>query len=688
MNLLEGLDPEQLAAATAPNGPALVSAGAGTGKTTTLTARIAYLISQGLPAHSIVAVTFTNKAARELRERVAANVGAAADGLRIGTFHALSCRLLRRYAEHAGLRDGRFTIVDEDDARKLMRMAATVPGAYGPFTPPEGREEAVEAVRKEWETGLKRFVEAALRQVALWKAWGLSEVEAGDATRAPRTPIEEAYAAAYVAYQYELESRNMADFGDLILKVVRILRENPSIREEEASRVRHLLVDEGQDANPVQVEWVRLMSSWHNAVTVVGDEDQSIYGFQGGYPGALQDMVGPTARTFVLRTNRRCTEEILRPANLVVDYNRRKEPKVLISGRHGAAVRTTAHATEKKEAEWIAARIRDLIDAGTNPGEIAILVRASWLMPPFEEALLAKGIGVRMMRGTSLLQREEVKDLLAFLRLAINPYDELAFRRIANRPVRGLGPVAVDTICSIATARGITFHEACHAAVDERSGAKFRKDAKEGAASLGRALTMLAEDGKWGRPAYDAVGTALRETGYRDWVEGLKEGGREKIRCLEIVHRLSEPYDDVAAFLQEIAILTDAEADDASCVRLMTMHASKGLEFDHVFCPGFDDGVMPSGRALEEIGRGKPGDPWNGPCGGGIEEERRLAHVAFTRARKTLDVSFPWRRFRFSFGGGGPSCLIHECELEYSSPGGRRKSGGKWGGKRWSDWDD
>lgn len=689
MGILEGLDREQHAAATAPDGPSRIAAGAGTGKTRTLTARIAHLLSaRGIPADEITAVTFTNKAARELRERVATHVGDVAAGLRLGTFHSLSCRILRRHAASAGLRDASFTIADEEDGRALMMAASETAGAFGPFVPPPGgTEEEIESARKEWRVGLRDFAKAALRQVSLWKAWGLTEDEVSDPDRARRGPEEERHAIAYVAYQYELESRNMADFGDLILKVVRLLSTDDRVREEESSRIRHLLVDEAQDANPVQVEWVRLLSSWHGAVTVVGDSDQSIYGFQGGYPDAMADMVGPTASLFELRTNRRCTEQILRPANAAVDYNRRKTPKVLCSGVDGAPVRTTAHATEAQEAAWVAARIRDLIDAGSSPGEIAVLFRASWTMPPFEEALARKGIGAVVTSGTSLLEREEVKDVLAFVRLAVNPHDDLAFRRIANKPIRGLGPAAVEAIVSLASARGLPFHEACIAATDARSGAKFRKDARDGAAELGNALTLLAEDGKWGRSAYDVVGTALRETGYLAHLQGLKEGAETKAGFAETVRRLADPFEDAASFLQEVSLLTDVESDRDDRVRLSTIHASKGLEFDHVFCPGFDDGVMPSARALAEGKRGKPGDHWNGPRGGGVEEERRLAHVAFTRARKTLDVSFPWRRGMKAAGkGGGPSSLIPECDLDFveasgatSADLGRKKSGSRKG---------
>jgi len=668
MDILEGLDPDQSAAASAPDGPVRIIAGAGTGKTTTLAARIAYLIAErGVSPESIAAVTFTNKAARELRERVGRKVGDAAAGLRIGTFHALSCRLLRRHAEAAGLRDARFTVLDEDEARNILTTACQCDGAFGPFVPPEGDAATASAAKKAYLMALSDFVQAAAHQIGLWKVWGLSDEMAADHSAPSRLPhLDERLVVAYRAYQYELESRNAVDFGDLLLRAVRMLRENDTIREQEARAVRHLLVDEGQDANPVQVEWVKLLSSWHGAVTVVGDEDQSIYGFQGGYPGAMADMVGSNAFEFELRTNRRCTKQILEPANYAVEYNRNRKRKVLIADRDGPPVEVTAHLTEAQEAAWIAGRIQQLVDGGTKPDEIAILLRSSWLMPPFEEALALRGIGAVVTSGSSILQREEVKDILAYVRLAVNPFDDIAFRRIANRPIRGLGPAAVEAICMIAAAQNIPFYEACQAAAHKGTGAKLKKDAVLGASGLGRALALLAEDGKWSRPAYDVVTTALQATGYLEHVENTKDakGGSPGLVYVELVRKLSDPYDDANAFLQEIALLTDAELQDQrGKVRISTIHAAKGLEFDHVFCPGFDEGVMPNGRAVSEEYRGTPGDPWNGPANGGLEEERRLAHVAFTRARKTLNISFPWRRKKR--GKTGPSVLIPECNLDF-----------------------
>lgn len=674
MDILQGLDREQAAAATAPQGALLVMAGAGTGKTTTLTGRIAWLLgTRGLPPQSVMAVTFTNRAARELRERVALHVGELASGLRLGTFHGLSARILRRHAEAAGLRGPDFTVADEDEARHLMAMAAQVPGAYGPFTPAQGLDESgLKAARKEWEAGLRDFAARAARQVSLWKGWGLTAAQASDPARPDRSPDEERMAAAYGAYQYELEIRNMADFGDLLLKVVSLFRSNPSALDAEASAIRHLLVDEGQDANPVQVEWARMLSSVHGGITVVGDEDQNIFGFQGGYPGAMRDMAGPSAMSFSLTVNRRCTEEILRPANLAVDYNRRAEPKSLVSGRRGQPVRATGHSTDASEAAWIAARIAELVEGGADPAGIAVLFRTSHAIAPYEEALARKGVRTSVASGKSLLDREEARDVMAMVRIALNPHDGLSFGRLAARPPRGLGTSAVESITALAAKRGIPLHEACIAACDQRSGIGLRKDARAGAAELGRALSMLHDSVSWNRHAYDVLATGLAETGYWKWLES-QDSAVDRFMTVEAVQRLSEAYESAADFLLDMSLLTDAEplADSAGKVRLSTMHSVKGLEFDHVFCPAFDEGVMPNERAVEEGRKGRPGDPWDGPRGGGVEEERRLAHVAFTRARHGLDVSFAWRRVGKGGKGraGGPSSFMEECELKWQDVG-------------------
>lgn len=663
---------EQFAAATAKDPVTLVSAGAGTGKTRTLTARIAHLIvDRGIPARDIVAVTFTKKAAIEIEERVREHVGSAADGLRIGTFHGLSNRLLRKYAAYCGLKDSSFVIVDDDERSSLVLESSKDPAAYGPFKEAPGMsDEQRKAAAKEWADGLSGFASTASRRIGLWKSWGLTADMAADTGRDELDEETERLAAAYSAYQYELESRNFADFGDLILKIVNLFDSRPEILSAEASRVRHVLVDEAQDANQVQIRLVRQLISVHGGLTVVGDDDQNIYGFQGGYAGAMKAMAGPSAKAYPLTENRRCTREILEPANKIVDYNTRPSRKVLGSNRSGDKVRVTSHPTEASEAAWIAIRIAELVASGVPTSEIAILCRAGFIMKPFEEALARKGVPVSVSSGSSFMEREEIRDVLAMVRLAVNPRDDVAFIRIANKPSRGLGTSACEGIVNIARQQDVELHEACLIACEDGNGVALNKTSKSGARKLARALSMLSEDGRWGRPAYDAISTGLFELDYDKYVE-KQDNPAERKDNIEALHSLSEKYPDPAEFLQNMALLTDGDqvaSADVSKVRLLTMHSSKGLEFDHVFCPGFDYGVMPSQRAVEEGPKGRPLDLWNGPAGGGLEEERRLAHVAFTRARKTLDVSFPWKRGKGRQAGSktaGPSFFIEECEFKY-----------------------
>lgn len=668
-NPLEGLDERQAAAASSKSPSTLVDAGAGTGKTTTLTSRIAWLVKEGgVPAHEIMAVTFTNRAAQELKDRLQDRFGISPSLLKVGTFHSLSNRILRRISASAGLNTSDYSIADEEEARRIMGEAVLVPGAFGKKPDTEDKAKLTE-----WSKMHSTFVRDAMRRIALWKSWGLTETEATDPKRPSLNDRDAAFAAAYGAYQYEMGLKDLVDFGDLLLKVVTALRSDEMLLDREAGRIRHMLVDEGQDANPVQVEWVRLLTSVHGGLTVVGDEDQNIYGFQAGYPGAMSDMAGPAAARYELITNRRCTEEILKPANMAVEFNRRKTPKVLSSGRHGDPVETLHFSNNLQEADALGKKIAALIEGGAAPGEIAVLVRSYYVVGPIEEALLRHGVGALVSKGGSLLEREEVKDLVAFLQLSINPHNQIAFRRIANKPKRGLGVAGVDAICRVADAHSIPFHEACHEIVDADGSSrnKLRKDAREGAAELGRHLRVIADDGEYGRTPSETLAYILDDAGFEKWVESQKNS-ETRLDNVDVIKRLAEEREDTVELLNEITLLTDVEghADRSDRVRISTIHASKGLEFDHVFCPAFDETVIPNQMAIEEGRRGKPGDVWNGPSGGGIEEERRLAHVAFTRARHTLTVSFPWQR---AFPGRstplmcGPSSILAECELNHEA---------------------
>lgn len=672
--LIESLSSEQAAAVRSPPGKAVVVAGAGTGKTRTLTARIAYLIGEGgVDPTRIVAVSFTNKAAREVRERVCAFLGEAGKRVRVGTFHSLAARILKRWPHAAGLESADFGIVDEEDALSLVAEAAVTCRAYHEFEPPvrpseiepEDFEGAIDDARSQWQRGLKDFAKKAARRIALWKAWGLDvEVAADPARPQRRDPGEEIHAKIYVAYQAVLRERNLVDFGDLVLSAVRVMERMPEALEAETATIEHLLVDETQDVNPVQIAFARLLSSYSGNLFAVGDEDQSIMSFQASFPGAMTEVAGPAARTYRLTVNRRCTDEILRPANEIVNWNRRRgeEPKALVSGRSGVAVQLRGYDTEIREAHATAERAAALIKQGVSPSEIAILLRSAWTMRVFEEALLRKRIPFLRVGGGSLLEREEVKDLLAYMRLAVAPRDGLAFRRIANKPVRSVGPAAVEAILAHAEPRNMPLCEACFDVARDAS-LGLRRDSAEGMIALGRVLDWLRMDGSTGREAAIILDAVLADTGYGDWI-ARKADYKPRKENIAFVRRMALDEDDCASFLQSIALMTDLDADegDAPKVRLSTIHSAKGLEFDHVFLPAWEPDVFPAPRALADGVSGRPGDVWDGPLGGGVGEERRLAHVALTRARVAVEVSYS--RVRTSTGSSsGPSSFVAEAGL-------------------------
>lgn len=707
--LLESLSEEQAAAVRSPRGIAVVMAGAGTGKTRTLTARIAHLVvEQGADPSRILAVSFTNKAAREIRERVAAvlpRTGSKTDSMtnskagarngpavRVGTFHSVAAGIVRRWPQALGLENERFGIVDEEDSETLVAEAAVACGVQPPFESPtrhpdirpELWERTVEDARSQWQAGLKRFAKVAARRIRLWKAWGLDVEAVLDPARPPRRdPVEEIHAKVYVAYQDALRARNMVDFGDLVLGAVRLLQRIPEALDEVAGAIDHLLVDETQDVNSVQIEFARLLSSHCGSLFAVGDEDQSIMSFQASYPGAMEELGGPHARRYRLTVNRRCTDEILRPANEIVNWNRRRgeERKALVSGRSGVPVRLRAYDTEIREAHATAERIGELVAGGVSPSEIAVLLRSSWTMRPFEEALLRHRIPYERVGGGSLLDREEVKDLLAYVRLAVAPRDDLAFRRIANKPTRAVGPAAVDVVLATAARLGVDISEAC-LAVARDPDLGVRRDSAEGLVALGRVLEWLRLDGTAGREPAIVIDSIVQDTGYGDWI-ARKEDRKARRENVAFVRRLALEEDDCATFLQEVALLTDLDADDGGegpKVRISTIHSAKGLEFDHVFLPAWEPDVFPSPRALLDGVSGRPGDVWDGPLGGGIGEERRLAHVALTRARVSTVVSHS--RVRTTSGSpSGPSSFVAEAALEpdpddgpESKPGRARKA--------------
>ncbi|MBO9428516.1 ATP-dependent helicase [Sulfitobacter sp. R18_1] len=661
------LDADQLRAVTAPDGVTTVFAGAGTGKTTTLQARVAHLLQNGdVRPWEIVTVTFTNKSAKEIRERVEQGVGEAAHQIRMGTFHSLSLRILRKYPEAAGLQSSRFTILDDDEMKKLFEIAVDQSGVLGEFKEPavpegmskEAYKALVKVEKKEFDANRKAFLKEALREVPRWKENGLHISEALKSTSTD--PMQIDLLRVYEEYQDLLDMKNMVDFTDLLLRVVHLFDTHSDIAKHEAEKVRHMLVDEFQDTNMLQYRWLEHLTSAHQNMFVVGDTDQSLYSFRGSAPQIMERLAERTTCNVVLKTNRRCTNEILQHANMLVDINPRVEPKELKSERSGQPVKVVDAPNEFAEGNMVVTGVRDLLDSGVDAHEIAILGRAAFILKPVEKALLKAGIPCHMMGGNSVMEKEEIKDVLAFLKLAVDPYNDIAFTRIANKPTRGLGPTAVDVITNWARNGSSSLHQACQDLSHQKMKG-INSKAQEGMLALGNVLATLEMACEMGTPPGAIVEMAMKETGYLDHLKKTKDDQVARVDNLRFLQSFASDYDDLVDFVQEVAIVTDG-VEEGEGVRIATIHASKGLEFDHVFLPAWEEGVFPSPRSIDEI-PGDIDDPWVGPPIGGVEEERRIAHVAMTRARHGVNIS---RCVARANRRSSPSRFIKEAGLRAS----------------------
>jgi DNA helicase-2/ATP-dependent DNA helicase PcrA len=680
--LLGRLDPAQRLAATSPQKKIKVNAGAGTGKTTTLTARIAFILDQGWAVPSeVMAITFANKAAREIRERVVKVIGAQGRGIRIGTFHSQAARILRRYAAYARFQNSNFIIVDDEESKVLIDEAVTAAKVFEEFEPPprtpgmtdEQHKNAVKEAKKAHDSAMNAFIKDVGTRIMRWKEAGLTVEMVQSPERPRRSKMDEECAKVFMIYQDALERRNACDFADLISKLVGIFENHPSIGEEISRSIKYLLVDEYQDCNVMQHKLVGYLCHYHGNRLRVGDFDQSIFSFRGSCPEFMQQDE-PGELVVNLEINRRCTDEILAAANMLVDLNPRPDQKVLKSGRSGQKVSVNAYGNEFQEAHAVAAQIKRLHQEKNTPwNQIALLYRTndSRLLHPMEQALLKYNIPYSMVSGISMLKREEIKDFISYLRLAVDPYNDLAFRRVANRPIRGLGPAAVDFIYNIHINRQVAFHEACILAAGSAGGKSLNANAKEKVGQLGSLLSLLADEFQANSPLDTLFDIVLKDTGYLEWLSATKEDAWKRIKNIEAVMSMAGEYEDLADFLQQLSLQSDdGEREDA--VVIMTMHAAKGLEFDYVITPAFEEGVIPHHRALEVI-VGDHNDPWIGPPSGGLEEERRLGHVAWTRAKHGLFVSFAAKRGQER----SPSHFIRDAELPMPKPSQTRQGGGQ-----------
>ncbi len=635
---LDGLNPEQRAAVEALNGPVLMLAGAGTGKTKALTTRIVHLLNTGTARpNEILAVTFTNKAAREMKNRVGRMLGEAVEGMPwLGTFHSICVKLLRRHAELVDLKSN-FTILDTDDQLRLLKQLVQAAGIDDKRWP--ARQLA--GIVDQWKN----------------RAWTPEQVPASEASaydgKAP---------ALYKQYQTRLRELNAVDFGDLLLHMVTIFQTHDDILAQYRRWFRYILVDEYQDTNVAQYLWLRLLAGGHKNICCVGDDDQSIYGWRGAEVGNILrfEKDFPGAHVVRLEQNYRSTPHILAAASGVIAGNKGRLGKELwTEATEGEKVRLIGHWDGDEEARWIGEEI-EAMQRGTRAmrpfslDDMAILVRASHQMRAFEDRFLTIGMPYRVIGGPRFYERMEIRDAMAYFRLVISPTDDLAFERVVNTPKRGLGDKAQQKIQVTARQNGVSLVEGAAILLEQKG------ITGKGAGELGKLLDGLR---RWGRLVGDRDVThmdlaemILDESGYTEmWQNDKTPEAPGRLENLKELVKALEGFENLQGFLEHVSLIMDNESEEAGeKVSIMTLHAAKGLEFPVVFLPGWEDGLFPSQRSMDESGLK------------GVEEERRLAYVGITRAEEVCTISFAGnRRVYGQWQSQMPSRFIDELPEEH-----------------------
>ena len=604
---LRGLNEKQREAIEALDGPVLVLAGAGTGKTRVLTTRLAHILAtrRAYPGQ-ILAVTFTNKAAREMRERTGALIGEAVEGMPwLGTFHSLGAKILRRHGELVGLKSN-FTILDTDDQIRLIKQVMEA----------EGLDE------KRWPA---RVFAGMLDR---WKNRGwtpekVPEAETGEFASGRGL-------ALYKLYQERLKTLNAADFGDLLLENLRLFQSNQDVLADYQRRFHYMLVDEYQDTNVAQYLWLRLLAQGHRNICCVGDDDQSIYGWRGAEVDNILrfEKDFPGAKVIRLEQNYRSTPEILGAASGLIAANAGRLGKTLwTKAEAGDRVSVISAWDSEAEARLVGEEIEAFQSKGRGLNEMAILVRAGFQMREFEERFLTMGLAYRVVGGPRFYERLEVRDAIAYLRVIHQEDDDLAFERIFNKPKRGLGDKALLSLQTASRARRTSMVSAARELV--------RTDELTGAAR-GALTRLLADFERWRTaatvtPHYELAETVLDESGLTEmWQNDRSPEAPGRLENLKELVRSLESFENLAGFLEHVSLVMEAaeEGENVPKVTLMTLHAAKGLEFPIVFLPGWEEGLFPSQRTLDEHGMS------------GLEEERRLAYVGLTRAKEKAIISF------------------------------------------------
>jgi DNA helicase II / ATP-dependent DNA helicase PcrA len=628
---LDGLNEAQREAVEALDGPVLVLAGAGVGKTRVLTTRIAHLIATGRARpHEILSVTFTNKAAREMRERIGHLTGLVEGMPWMGTFHSIGAKILRRHAELVGLKPN-FTILDTDDQIRLLKQIL----------------QAKNIDDKRWPA------RALAGQIDGWKNRGLDP---------PHVPAGESAAFAngqgaelYALYQERLKILNAVDFGDLLLECLRLFRENREILERYQQRLPYILVDEYQDTNVVQYLWLRLLAQARRNLCCVGDDDQSIYGWRGADVDNILRFEHdfPGAKVIRLERNYRSSAHILAVAGGLIAHNKNRLGKTLFTqANEGDRPTVSGLWDSQEEARVIGDEIENFQRAGQSLNEIAILVRASFQMREFEERFIVLGLPYKVIGGPRFYERAEIRDALAYLRCVAQPDDDLAFERIFNVPKRGLGEATLSLLHDYARRAGAPLTRAVRVLIEtEELKARPRQILRDLMRTLDRWSAQIDA-----MPHYELAQLILEESGYIDmWKADRTADAAGRLENLKELTRSMEEFPDLAAFLEHVSLVTDVENGEAGeRVSIMTLHAAKGLEFDVVFLPGWEEGLFPHQRSLDENGRA------------GLEEERRLAYVGLTRARAQAKIYFAAnRRIRGLWQTTAPSRFIDELPEDH-----------------------
>ncbi|MBH02512.1 MAG: DNA helicase II [Acidimicrobiaceae bacterium] len=608
-NFLEELNEQQKAAVLNIGGPTLVVAGAGSGKTKVLTSKLAYIVEEKKAwPNQILCVTFTNKAAKEMRDRVLKILGGKISSLSwLGTFHAISVKFLRRHAEAIGLKSN-FTILDTDDQKKLVRNIS--------------KAENIDAKKIS-----PQFILALIDQ---WKNKGLLPEE----VRLSKKHIfENQILKVYKIYQGKIRDLNSCDFGDLILYCVKLFEKNPDIRKIYANNFKYILVDEYQDTNFIQNKWLQLIVNKNQNICCVGDDDQSIYSWRGAeIKNFLSfDKVYPNCKIFRLEQNYRSTKNILDAASFLISHNKDRLGKKLWSeSEKGDLVKLNCYKNGKEEARGIGDIIERSLKKNNSLNDIAILVRAIYQTREFEERFLKIGVNYRIIGGIKFYERAEVKDAICYLRIINQKFDDLALERIINMPRRGLGEATIKQLHEFSSKNKICLEDSAHKLLQLN---QFKPKIKSVIKHLLELINKWRSDLKKNKH-YDLLKIVLDESGYSAMLKNKKDLENEnRIENLKELLRAMHDYDNLQGFLEHVALATsiDQKWEDEK-VNIMTMHAAKGLEFDMVFLPGWEEGLFPHQKSLEEKGDFA------------LEEERRLAYVGITRAKKKAHISFAIQR--------------------------------------------